>query len=156
MSHKSNKPVFAASAALAGSLILAGSAFAATPLAQGYMLGAQEAAATQKTAEAACGAKHQADAGHAGHAEHAGHEGKCGEGKCGMAMMDTDKDGKLSPAEFAAAHNGDSSKFAAHDGNGDGFIDADEMKAHHAAKKAAVPAKADMEGKCGEGKCGAM
>lgn len=138
MSHKSNKPVFAAGAALAGSLILAGSAFAATPLAQGYMLGAQDAASADKTVEARCGAKHD------------------GEGKCGMAKMDTDQDGKLSPAEFAAAHDGDSSKFAAHDGNGDGFIDADEMKAHHAAKTAEAPAKADMEGKCGEGKCGSM
>ncbi|HEU4773901.1 MAG TPA: EF-hand domain-containing protein [Lysobacter sp.] len=170
MSHKSNKPVFAASAALAGSLILAGSAFAATPLAQGYMLGAQDAAASagttaEKTAEASCGAKHAAEGkcGSAG-ADKAAHEGKCGEGKCGMAKMDTDQDGKLSPAEFAAAHGGDSSKFAAYDGNGDGFIDADEMKAHHAAKKAAMmpakaagtPAKADMEGKCGEGKCGSM
>ncbi|MGY0798229.1 HvfA family oxazolone/thioamide-modified RiPP metallophore [Lysobacter sp. A286] len=139
MSHKSNKPVFAASAALAGSLVftgavLASSAFAATPLAQGYMLGAQDAAATEKTA----------------------HEGKCGEGMCGMDKMDTDKDGQLSPAEFAAAHDGDSSKFAAHDGNGDGFIDADEMKAHRAAKKADMPAKTDTEGKCGEGKCGSM
>jgi uncharacterized low-complexity protein len=171
MSHKSNKPVFAASAALAGSLILAGSAFAAIPLAQGYMLGAQDAAAsTEKTAEASCGAKHaegkcgSAGAGAGAGADKTAHEGKCGEGKCGMAKMDTDQDGKLSPAEFAAAHGGDSSKFAAHDGNGDGFIDADEMKAHHAAMKAAMmpaktaetPAKADMEGKCGEGKCGSM
>ncbi|QOD91936.1 EF-hand domain-containing protein [Lysobacter sp. CW239] len=161
MSHKSNKPVFAASAALAGSLILAGSAFAATPLAQGYMLGAQDAAASaeataEKTAEASCGAKHAAE-GRCGSANagagKAAHEGKCGEGKCGMAMMDTDQDGKLSPAEFAAAHGGDSSQFAAHDGNGDGFIDADEMDAHHAAM---MPAKTDMEGKCGEGKCGSM
>jgi uncharacterized low-complexity protein len=163
MSHKSNKPVFAASAALAGSLILAGSAFAAIPLAQGYMLGAQDAAAsTEKTAEASCGAKHaEGKCGSAGAgADKTAHEGKCGEGKCGMAKMDTDQDGKLSPAEFAAAHGGDSSKFAAHDGNGDGFIDADEMKAHHAAKAATkaaeTPAKSDMEGKCGEGKCGSM
>lgn len=151
MSHKSNKPVFAAGAALAGSLILAGSAFAATPLAQGYMLGAQDAAAAAKTTEASCGAKH---ADGAKHAEGKCGEGKCGEGKCGMAKMDTDKDGKLSPAEFAAAHKGDSSKFAAHDGNADGFIDADEMKAHHADMKSTMPVKAAMEGKCGEGKCG--
>lgn len=151
MSHKSNKPLFAAGAALAGSLILAGSAFAATPLAQGYMLGAQHADAKQdaaaKTTEAACGAKHADGAKHA--------EGKCGEGKCGMARMDTDKDGKLSPAEFAAAHKGDSSQFAAHDRNADGFIDAAEMKAHHGDMKSTMPVKAAMEGKCGEGKCGA-
>lgn len=137
-----NKPVLTASA-LAGSLLLAGSAFAATPLAQGYMLaGAQDAAATT------------------GKASH--------EGKCGMARMDTDKDGRISKAEFGVAHGGDTSKFAAHDGNGDGFIDAAELKAHHAAKAAEgkcgegkcgasmkpAPAKAAMEGKCGEGKCG--
>ncbi|MGY0557280.1 MULTISPECIES: HvfA family oxazolone/thioamide-modified RiPP metallophore [unclassified Lysobacter] len=167
MSNQSNKPVFAASAALAGSLVLtgavlAGSAFAATPLAQGYMLGAQDAASTEKTAEAACGANKNAEEGKCGSSNAGGdtdktaHEGKCGEGMCGMDKMDTDKDGQLSPAEFAAAHDGDSSKFAAHDSNGDGFIDADEMKAHHAAKKAEMPAKADTEGKCGEGKCGSM
>ena len=68
MSHKSNKPVFAASAALAGSLILAGSAFAATPLAQGYMLGAQDAAAAsaEKTAEGKCGTDENQAAGEGG------------------------------------------------------------------------------------------
>lgn len=142
-SNKSNKPVFAAGAALAGSLILAGSAFAATPLAQGYMLGAQDAASAAKTTEAACGAIHGAGAKHA-------------EGQCGMAHMDTDKDGTLSQAEFAAAHDGDSSRFAAHDGNADGVIDADEMKAHHGETRSTMPVKAAMEGKCGEGKCGSM
>lgn len=149
-----NKPVLLTASTLAGSLLLAGSAFAATPLAQGYMLGtAQDAAAT--TAKGA-------------------HEGKCG-----MARMDTDKDGRISQAEFGVAHGGDTSKFAAHDGNSDGFVDAAEMKARHAAKTAEgkcgegkcgegkcgegkcgaavkpAPAKATMEGKCGEGKCGA-
>lgn len=137
------KPVLRTAGALAGSLLLAGSAFAITPLAQGYMLGAAQDAAA-KTSEAGCGAKHA--------------EGQCGakhaEGKCGMDKMDTDKDGKISQAEFGVAHGGDTSKFAAHDGNGDGFVDGAEMKAHHAAKKPAA-AKASMEGKCGEGKCGA-
>ena len=139
MSSKSNKPALA-TATLASGLLLAGSAFAATPLAQGYMLGAQDAATatTDKTAEARCGA------------DKTGHEGSCG-----MDKMDTDKDGKISSAEFGAAHGGDTSKFAAHDPNGDGFVDAAEMDAHHAAKKAdAGAAKGDMEGKCGEGKCG--
>jgi uncharacterized low-complexity protein len=122
MSSKSNKPVLAA-AGIAGSLLLAGAAFAATPLAQGYMLGAQEAAA---------------DHGDKGH-----------EGSCGMDKMDTDQDGRISPAEFAAAHDGDDSRFAEHDPDGDGFISAAEMDAHHADK-------AGMEGKCGEGKCGGM
>ncbi len=150
MSHKSNKPVLVA-AGLAGSLLLAGSAFAATPLAQGYMLGAQDAAQTT--------------------ADKAGHEGKCGEGKCGMDKMDTDQDGRISQAEFGAAHDGDTSKFAAYDTNADGFADAAEIKARHDAKGAEgkcgegkcggdkkpgadTAAKADMEGKCGEGKCG--
>jgi uncharacterized low-complexity protein len=97
----------------------------------------------------------------------AGEATKAVEGKCGMATMDTDKDGRINQAEFAAAHKGDTSKFAAHDPNQDGFISAEEMKAHHEgkcgdgkcgadkkadAKKAAD--KAGMEGKCGEGKCG--
>ena len=150
MSHKSNKPTLV-TATLAGGLLLAGSAFAATPLAQGYMLGAQDAAAAttaDKSQEASCGAKT---------AEAKCGEGKCGEGKCGMDKMDTDKDGRISQAEFGAAHDGDTSKFAAHDPNSDGFVDAAEMKAHHDAKRADKKtdgAKADMEGKCGEGKCG--
>ncbi|MGH8078127.1 MAG: hypothetical protein ACREPE_12490, partial [Lysobacter sp.] len=112
---------------------LSATAFAMSDLAQGFLLGAGEAT---KTAE-----------------------GKGGEGTCGMAKMDTDKDGRISPAEFGAAHAGSTSKFAAHDPNGDGFISAAEMKAHHedqsAAKKPKKAAdKAGMEGKCGEGKCG--
>lgn len=151
MSHKSNKSAFVVTT-LASSLLLAGSAFAATPLAHGYMLGAQDAAAatTDKTVEGSCGAKadHEGKCG-ADKASHEGKcgEGKCGEGKCGMDKMDSDKDGRISQAEFAATHDGDSSKFAGHDINGDGFVDADEMDAHHAGK-------ASQEGKCGEGKCG--
>ncbi len=53
-----------------------------------------------------------------------------------MADMDTDKDGRLSRSEFAAAHGGKGDDFAAHDGNGDGFITQAEMDAHHAAMKA--------------------
>ena len=33
------------------------------------------------------------------------------EGGCGMAKMDTDKDGRLSRAEFAAAHGGKDTMF---------------------------------------------
>ena len=130
MSSKSNKPALAAG--IAGTLFLTGATFAATPLAQGYMLGAQDAAPA---------------------ADKAAHEGKCGEGKCGMDKMDTDKDGRISRAEFSAAHGGKDDKFGAHDPNNDGFISAEEMKAHHDAKRGE---KAAMEGKCGEGKCGAM
>lgn len=116
---KTNKPA-AVAIALAGGLALTGSAFAMEPLSQGYLLAGQEAA---KAAE-----------------------GKCGEGKCGMAKADTDKDGKVSQAEFNAAHPDKAAKFAEIDANKDGFIDAAEHKAHAGAKGA--------EGKCGEGKCG--
>lgn len=124
MSNNSRKPVaIAVGAALAGGLALAGSAFSMQPLAQGYALGA----------------------GQPHHGDHKA-EGKCGEGRCGMAKMDTDGDGRISRAEFEARHEGKAEKFAGIDANGDGFIDASEMKAHHEAKAA--------EGKCGEGKCG--
>ena len=76
MSQSSKKPVaIAIGTALAGGLMLSGSSFAITPLAQGYLLGAQDAAkaADAKTKEGSCGA-HKAKA-----------EGKCGEGKCGGA-----------------------------------------------------------------------
>lgn len=127
MSKQSSKPIaLAVSAALVGGLALSGSAFAMTDLASGYLLGASHAAdgaGGEKTAE-----------------------GKCGEGKCGMDKMDTDKDGKISSAEFGAAHDGDTSKFAMHDADKDGFVTAEEMKAHKEGKCG--------EGKCGEGKCG--
>lgn len=134
MSSNPNKTALMA-ASVAGSLLLAGSAFAATPLSQGYMLGAQDAAAG------------------AAATDKAGHEGKCGEGNCGVERVDTDGDGRLSPAEFAAAHDGDGSRFGSYDADGDGFVSTAEMDARHAAKK---EAKGDMEGKCGEGKCGSM
>jgi uncharacterized low-complexity protein len=130
-----NKPsAFAVSAALAGGIALAGSAFAMQPLAQGYLLSAGEAA---KAAE-----------------------GKCGEGKCGIAKIDSDKDGKVSRAEFTAAHPDKADKFASIDSNSDGFIDEAEQKAHHEGKCGEGKCggdkkdKAAHEGKCGEGKCG--
>jgi hypothetical protein len=133
---QNKKPVaIAVGAALAGGLVLSGSAFAMTSLAQGYML-----------ASAPANAAMSPGGGGAGHKE--GHEGSCG-----MDKMDTDKDGRISRTEFAAAHDGKDDKFAAHDPNGDGFISAEEMKAHHDAKRGD---KAKMEGKCGEGKCGGM
>ena len=140
MSQSHKKPVaIAIGTALAGGLMLSGSAFAVTPLAQGYLLGAQDAAAEAadaKAQEGSCGA------------DKAGEEGKCGEGKCGIDKIDTDGDGKVSRAEFDAAHPDKGDKFAAIDTNQDGFIDAAEKDAHHGA------AKSDAEGKCGEGKCG--
>ncbi len=156
---QSKKPVaLAIGATLAGGLMLSGSAFASTPLAQGYLLGAQQAAAADKAKEGSCGAGMKT-----------GMQGKSGEGKCGMAAMDTDKDGKVSRAEFTAAHKDKAAEFDTIDSNKDGSIDATEMKAHHASMHADKKAgdgteaadkkagkKAGMEGKCGEGKCGSM
>jgi uncharacterized low-complexity protein len=141
MSKSNQKPVsLALSAALVGGLALSASAFAMQPLAQGYLLSAT-ADAGEKAAE-----------------------GKCGEGKCGMEKVDTDKDGKVSRAEFTSAHADKADKFDGIDTNKDGFIDAAEHKAHSEGKcgegkcgadKKKTDAKADKaEGKCGEGKCG--
>jgi uncharacterized low-complexity protein len=154
---QTRKPVaLAIGATLAGGLMLSGSAFASTQLAQGYLLGAQDAgaaAAADKAKEGSCGAGKKAGA----------------EGKCGVAEMDADKDGKVSRSEFAAAHADEAGEFDRIDANKDGFMDAGESKAHHTegscgakkeegAMKAGdgmkTEAKADMEGKCGEGKCG--
>lgn len=73
----------------------------------------------------------------------AGKEGKCGEGKCGMKMMDTDEDGSVSKDEFMTHAE---KRFTEKDKNEDGQLTDDEMKMM----------KGKMgEGKCGEGKCGA-
>jgi uncharacterized low-complexity protein len=125
MSKQTNKPIALALGAIVGGLALSGSAFAMSDLATGYMLGTGAAASDNKAAE----------------------------GSCGVDKMDTDKDGKVSKAEFGAAHKGDTSKFAAHDTNKDGFISADEAKATGEGKCGADKKKAG-EGKCGEGKCG--
>jgi uncharacterized low-complexity protein len=147
MSNNKKPVTVAIGAALAGGLVLSGSTFAMQPLAQGYMLAAASVAGDDKAAA---------------------------EGSCGMEKMDSDKDGRISKGEFAVAHDNDDSKFAAHDPDSDGFISAEEMKAHHAAKAGegkcgegkcggdmkqagdakVEGAKADAEGKCGEGKCG--
>jgi uncharacterized low-complexity protein len=70
-------------------------------------------------------------------------EGKCGgmkagEAKCGMPMMDANKDGKVSQDEFVKGHE---AMFGTMDANKDGFLDNTEMGKM-------------MQGKCGEGKCG--
>ena len=80
-------------------------------------------------------------------------DGKHGEGSCGVKSMDKNADGKISKAEFAAAHDGKAEKFASHDLNSDGFITQAEMDKAHAAMAEKKDAKA-AEGKCGEGKCG--
>ena len=114
MSKSNVKPIALAVCTALGGLALSATAFASQELASGYM-----ASAT------------------AGHGDKSKEEGKCG-----MDKVDTDKDGKVSQAEFTAAHPEKAANFATMDANSDGFIDADEHKAHKA------------EGKCGEGKCG--
>ncbi len=164
MSQSNKKSVSILVGAVATGTLVAGSLFSMQAMAGGYM---QQAQTVDKAADAkAVDAK--ATEGKCG-------EGKCGEGKCGgdkgnrdvstgqatgkrqhhaMADMDTDKDGRLSRADFDAAHKGMEEKFAAHDGDGDGFITQAEMDKHHADMKAKGDGKAKTEGKCGEGKCG--
>jgi uncharacterized low-complexity protein len=87
----------------------------------------------------------------------------CGAGKCSVDMMDTNKDGKVDKAEFVKHHEGMFDKL---DTNKDGAIDKAELAkwkegmgvapaAKSGSKPAAKPAAKAMEGKCGEGKCGA-
>ncbi|MDO9220974.1 MAG: EF-hand domain-containing protein, partial [Thiobacillus sp.] len=64
---------------------------------------------------------------------------KTGEAKCGMSMADANKDGKISKEEADKMHE---SMFTQMDTNKDGSIDKTEMGKM-------------MDGKCGEGKCGA-
>lgn len=125
MSKPNVKPVALAVCTVIGGMALSASAFAMDELASGYMAGASAIAGDKAE------------------------EGKCGEGKCGIDKVDTDKDGKVSAAEFSAAHPDKADRFATMDANGDGFVD----QAEHDAHKGDVE-KAGMEGKCGEGKCG--
>lgn len=94
-----------------------------------------------------------------------GMDGKCGQGKCGMAaMMDANKDGKVSKEEFMKAHE---SIFDLKDANKDGVLSGTELnpgvpgmegkcgQGKCGAARPAAPAKA-TDGKCGQGKCGAM
>ncbi len=136
MSKSNVTPVALAVCTALGGMALSATAFASHELSSGYMASASALAGSHKDAE-----------------------GKCGEGRCGMDKADTDKDGKLSSAEFAAAHPDKAGEFAAMDANGDGFIDASEHKMKMegkcgADKKAHDGMKKAGEGKCGEGKCG--
>ncbi len=87
-------------------------------------------------------------------------EGKCGEGKCGMKMMDADGDGKVTRDEFNAAHE---AMFSSKDKNADGALDASELEGKCGEGKCGGKTKKEgtcggekstKEGKCGEGKCG--
>ena len=70
---------------------------------------------------------------------------KSGEGKCGMAMADANKDGKISQKEYMKLH---AMMFTMMDTNKDGFIDKDEMSKAMSMMKGMKGAKG-MEGKCG-------
>lgn len=151
----SKKPVtLAVCSALAGGLMLSGSAFASTQLAQGYLLGAQATTPTEKPMEGSCGANKDKMKMASGATDKA-KEGSCGDKKmmkeatCGMSAMDSNKDGMISRAEHAAAAQ---ARFDKADANKDGMVSADEMKAMREGK--CGDKKAGMEGKCGEGKCG--
>ena len=132
---------FAAGVALVPVANAAENPFALQSLDRGYMVASNHAQG--KCGAGKCGA------------------GKCGEGKCGPAMMDVNKDGKVTKDEFMKAHE---AMFAAKDANKDGVLSGDEMKPGMAGKcgagkcgaaKPAAPAK-PAEGKCGQGKCGGM
>jgi uncharacterized low-complexity protein len=157
MSQKFNRNAFAlaiGATALAGSIATANAnPFEMNSLNSGYQ-GVVQGEMGAKGEEGKCGeGKCGAAMEKKGKAEGKCGEGKCGagkkdgkasEGKCGMEMMDADKNGKVSKAEFMAAHE---KMFAKHDANSDGSIDADEMKK---AKEGACGG--DKKG--GEGKCG--
>lgn len=66
-------------------------------------------------------------------------EGKCGEGKCGVAEMDTNGDGKVSFTEAKAKGFSDN-QCTTWDQNKDGSLEANELAAMHAIVDAA-PAK---------------
>ena len=138
MSNKTMKPfMLVTGAMLLGGLAVSQSAFAIQNLSSGYQVSTPDG--------------------------HKAPEGKCGEGKCGadkmntadgkggmMMMADANKDGAITKAEHNAHAN---SMFTGMDTNKDGKISGVEMKVHHDGKSGG--AKAKMEGKCGEGKCGA-
>ena len=161
MSQKLNKNAFTlaiGATALAGSMMAStatANPFEMNQLDSGYQQAGAQGLDGAKGSEGKCGGNKSADEGKCGGNKAAG-EGKCGEGKCGMSMMDADKDGKVTKEEFMAAHE---KIFAAKDKNGDGVLDAAELKAAQgncgAGAKADTASKGKKEGKCGEGKCGA-
>lgn len=81
-------------------------------------------------------------AGNHGAKAKASTEGKCGEGKCGMSMADTNQDGKVSKEELDAM-------FEKMDANKDGFVDKNEMAKMMSSMKGMDGSMKGMEGKCG-------
>lgn len=80
--------------------------FALSGLSSGYQVA--DASTPAKPTEGKCGCMYM----------------KAGEGKCGMPMADTNKDGKVSKDEADQMH---ASMFTQMDANKDGFIDQTEM-----------------------------
>ena len=146
MSRMSNKSrIGLIAVALAGSMNLASTAFAAEALPQGYQLAAAEKTGEGKCGEGKCGAEAGAKATKAGEgkcgegkcgAEESGAkvtkagEGKCGEGKCGdasFARTDTDHDGRVSLKELLTVAPQGGEEFKAMDTNNDGFLSEGEV-----------------------------
>ena len=160
MSHKLNKNAFTlaiGATALAGTMAMAtatANPFEMNQLDNGYQQSGAQGDTGAKGTEGKCGGNKSKE-GSCGGDKAKSTEGSCGgnkakaEGKCGMEMMDTDKDGKVSKEEFMAAHE---KMFAAKDTNNDGSLSAAEMKA---GEGSCGGAKGKKDGKCGTGKCGA-
>ena len=125
MSRMSNKSrIGLIAVALAGSLNLASTAFAADALPQGYQL-----AAAEKTSEGKCGEGKCGD-DEAGAKVSKASEVKCGEGKCGdasFARTDTDHDGRVSLKELLTVAPQGGEEFKAMDTNNDGFLSEGEV-----------------------------
>jgi uncharacterized low-complexity protein len=122
MSNKSRIGLIAV--ALAGSLNLASTAFAADALPQGYQLAAAEKTSEGKCGEGKCGADE------AGAKVTKAGEGKCGEGKCGdasFARTDADHDGRVSLKELLTVAPQGGEEFKAMDTNNDGFLSEGEV-----------------------------
>lgn len=110
--------------ALTSGMLLASSAFATQPMANGYLLTAAPVSknAEGKCGEGKCGASKVAAAKSA---EGKCGEGKCGEGKCGdesFAKTDANNDGKVSKAEFLAVAPKREADFNKIDADMNGFI----------------------------------
>ncbi|MGH8388673.1 MAG: HvfA family oxazolone/thioamide-modified RiPP metallophore [Pseudomonas sp.] len=125
MSRMSNKSrIGLIAVALAGSMNLASTAFAADALPQGYRLAAAEKTSEGKCGEGKCGAD-----GASAKVTKAG-EGKCGEGKCGdasFARTDADHDGRVSLKELLTVAPKGAEEFKAMDTNNDGFLSEGEV-----------------------------
>ena len=143
-------------AALAGSVLLSGSAFAMQPLAQGYLVAASDAKPAEgKCGEGKCGTDATTQGKSDGNGKSAAAEGKCGEGKCGADAKSAEgkcgegkcgADAKATQSEGKCGEGkcGDAS-FAKTDADGDGFVSRAEFLAV-APTRAAEFQKIDSNG----------